>query len=244
MGRLAAIYRHPVKSLGEEPLARASLAPGRPIAWDRVWAVAHGESAFDASAPEWVKSRNFVIQSQNPALAQITCAFDEAAETIRLAHPGHGAITLRPAGAHPELSDWIAPLTCRPGPYRIARLPGATLHDFPDTHISIGSLSSLRELEEMAGRTLEHIRFRMNLWLDGFAPWSEFGWNDVTVGDARLKTIARVTRCNATNANPATGARDTELQKLLHARFGHMDFGVYAQVVTGGDIAVDDEAAA
>ena len=244
MGALAALYRHPVKSLGEEALPRAALEPGRPIAWDRVWAVAHGRSEWDPAAPAWATSRNFVIQSFNPKLAQIACALDEATETIRLAHPERGEVTVRPEADGPALTGWLAPLASEPGPFRIARAPGGAMHDFPDTHLSIGNLASLRALEEMAGQPLAHIRFRMNLWLDGFAPWEELGWTGMAVGPARLRVIGRVARCNATNADPDTGARNTELPKLLHARFGHADFGVYAQVERGGEIAPGAEARA
>jgi len=95
----------------------------------------------------------------------------------------------------------------------------------------------------MAGTSLAHIRFRMNLWVDGFTPWEEFEWEgrEITVGAARLTVTGRVKRCNATNADPDTGLRNTELPRLLHSSFGHMDFGVYARVLNGGDVALDDK---
>lgn len=245
MATLDRICRHPVKSLGEETIDRVTLEAGRHMPWDRVWAIAHGRSEFDHDNPAYVRSRNFVIQSTNPALAQIACAFDEAAEALTLAHPALGEITVRPGGGGDLLTDWIAPIAgaSGPPPYRLAARPGAGMTDFPETHISIGSLASLRALEQMAGASLAHIRFRMNLWVEGLAPWEEFDWLDreIAVGPARLKVIDRVTRCNATNASPETGRRDTDIPRLLHGRFGHMDFGVYAQVTQGGEIRAGDE---
>ena len=58
---------------------------------------------------------------------------------------------------------------------------------------------------------------------------------------ARLTVTGRVKRCHATNADPETGTRTTDLPRLLHSRFGHMDFGVYARVMNGGDISLDDK---
>lgn len=249
MARLAAIYRHPVKSLGEEALSSVRLEPGRAMPWDRVWAVTHGKSEFNPAEPEWVTSRNHVIQSFIPKLAQVKCVFEEDTGVIALAHPDLGEIWTDPDEEGGRIADWIAPLAAPsgPAPYRLIRLPGGrALTDFPETDLSIGNLASLRALEEMAGQPLEHIRFRMNLWVDGLAPWAEFDWEggEISVGAARLSVIGRVTRCNATNADPATGARTTDLTRLLHGRFGHMDFGVYARVAAGGVIATGDEVAA
>ena len=96
----------------------------------------------------------------------------------------------------------------------------------------------------MAGQSLEPIRFRMNLWLDGLPPWSEFDLIDreIEIGETRMKIIGRCERCNATTANPATGMRDAQIPALLRQRFGHMDFGIYAQVIRGGTIRVGDTA--
>ena len=36
---------------------------------------------------------------------------------------------------------------------------------------------------------------------------------------------------------PTTGARDLEIPNTLMKTFGHADCGIYAEVVTGGEIA-------
>ena len=247
MARLEEISRNPVKGLRQEVLQSALLTAGRPLGWDRVWAITHGNSEFDEDNPVWVKPKNHVIQSTNPALAQITCRYNEAAGALTLAHPDLGEVTANPAAEGQRIADWIAPIAgpSGPPPYRIVSVPGGNLHDFEDTHISIGNLASLRALEEMAGVALDRIRFRMNLWIDGAAPWEEFDWDggEITIGAARFRITDRVKRCNATNADPATGQRNTEIPKLLHQRFGHMDFGMYAQVSHGGEITIGDPVA-
>ena len=47
-------------------------------------------------------------------------------------------------------------------------------------------------------------------------------------------------RCAATNVNPETAERDMNLPLTLRKGFGHMDMGVYAKVVSGGQIAPGD----
>ena len=49
---------------------------------------------------------------------------------------------------------------------------------------------------------------------------------------------ARIPRCNATSVNPGTGQRDVNVVKGLRAAYGHYDMGVYAEVVSGGRVAV------
>ena len=247
--RLAEIYRHPVKSLGEEALDEVRLEPGRPLPWDRAWAVGHSGTRWQPERPEWAISGNFVNQTHVPRLAQIATSFDEATRRLTLSHPDRPELTVVPGTAEGDavLTDWVAPLTegsPRSGPFRICQAPGVAFTDFEDTHVSIGSVASRRALEELAGQPLEPIRFRMNLWLDGLAPWEDLDLvgREIEVGDTRLKVISRDARCNATAANPATGQRDVPVPALLRKTFGHMDFGVYAQVVAGGTARRGDAA--
>ena len=243
---LAGIFRHPVKSLGEEPLGATALTPGSGLPGDRRWAIAHGSSEWSQQDPRWVPSRNFVTQGRAPALAQIQTAYDDAAGTLRLSHPALPDLSIAPetdAGAT-ALTDWIAPLAGDdlPGPYRVCANPARAFWDFEDTHVSIATTASLRALEALAGRSLETIRFRMNLWLDGAEPWEDLDWvgKDIAIGEARLRITARDARCQATNASPVTGTRDTELPYLLKKTLGHADFGVYATVTTAGPVQLGD----
>lgn len=242
MATLDQICRHPIKSFGEEVIERVLLTAGAHMPGDRVWAIAHGASAYDTANPTWERSRNFVIQTLNPKLAQMSVSLD--GETVTLTHPEIGAITAQPDRDSDALTAWLAPIVdpAVTGPFCVAKAP-QPMTDFDNTHISIGSTSSLRALEQMADTQLARIRFRMNLWLDGLEPWVEQDWigREIAVGRARLRIIDPCKRCNATNANPSTGVRDTDLPRLLYGEFGHMNFGVYAQVTTAGEIATGDD---
>ena len=242
---LAHIFRHPVKSLGEEELDQADLKSGKPLPFDRRWAIAHGDAEHITG---WVPPKNFINQTHVPRLAQIGVAFTERKHMLSLSHPDRPDIDLQIGSVDGDdaLSEWIEPLcagTMRLPPFMIYTVPDVAFTDFDDTHISIGSEASRRALSERAGVDLQHIRFRMNLWLDGLPPYAELEMIDqeIEVGEARLKIIKRDKRCNATAANPRTGMRDVDVPKLLHAEFGHMDFGVYAQVTRSGRIRAGDE---
>ena len=63
-------------------------------------------------------------------------------------------------------------------------------------------------------------------------------------GKVRLKVVKRIVRCATTDVDPDTGIRDLTIPKTLMKTFGHADCGVYAEVVTGGRIAVGDIIAA
>ncbi|MEL6477033.1 MAG: MOSC domain-containing protein [Pseudomonadota bacterium] len=243
--QVSALCRHPVKSLGEERVEQVTLTEGAPMPWDRVWAIAHGATEWNPANPKWEIPSNFLNQTHCPRMAQILVAFDETSGEMTLSHPDLGEIRLDPEAEQARLCDWIAPLaegTTRSGPYRLCKAAGVAFTDFEDTHIAIASHASLRALEEMAGHPLELIRFRMNIWVEGGAPWEELDWVDreITIGGARLRVTARDQRCNATTASPVTGQRDVQIPALLRRRFGHMDFGVYAQVISGGLVRQGD----
>lgn len=247
MPALSHIRRHPVKGLGEEDIPRVALDAGAPLPFDRHWAVAHSKCGFEEWNPSWRHCRELLRVALIPELALARVAYDEASSLLTLSHPDLGEVAADPAKAPEAILDWVRPLADRyvEGPYRLISAAPQAMTDFEHTHVSIASESSLRALSDMAGAHLHFRRFRMNLWVEGAAPWEEFDWvgREIRVGAARLKVIERDKRCAATHANPDTGRRDLEITRLLHQRFGHMDFGLYAQVVEGGEVAVGDEVA-
>ena len=247
MGALAEIWRHPVKSLGWERLAAAALAPGACLPGDRVWAVAHGASAFDPAAPGWVACKNFIRVTHAPKLAQVAAALSPEGR-LRLTHPDAALLDIDPETAEgaEALVAWAAPLAegARPGPYALARASQA-MTDADAPFIAVLSLSSLRALSQRAGCAPDPRRFRGNLWLDGVAPWEESEWPGRTlrIGAARLRVVEPIWRCRATEANPETGLYDAPMLDALRAATGDTAFGVYAEVVAGGDVAEGDAAA-
>ncbi len=244
MPTLARIVRHPIKSLGREDLAAVTLAPGATMPWDRVWAVAH--EAAKTTPGAWAPCPNFVLGAKAPELMAVTATVDDGPGTVTLHHPRRPTLTVNPdlpADAD-ALVAWTDPLVPagRARPARVVRVPGRGMTDTDFPSVSLGSLASLADLSARMGVALSPHRFRLNLWLDGLAPWAELDWvgQEIALGPVRLRVREPVVRCSATTANPETGAVDADTLGALGRAFGHRHFGVYAEVVAGGTLRLGD----
>ena len=244
-GRLAQIYRYPVKGLSAEPLARVALTPGRPLPHDRRFALAHGATRFDG-APHWLPRNNFLMLARNARLAALETRFDPETEVLTVSRHGRvvtrGKATDRTGRA--VLEQFFAAYLGDEarGPPRIVEAADQPFSDLPEPRLSILNLASHGELARVAGAPVAPLRFRGNLYLDGVPRWQEFTWvgHELAIGTARLRVVERIGRCAATNVDPETGVRDRNLPLALAKGFGHTDMGVYAEVVAGGDIAIGD----
>lgn len=244
--RLAAIQRHPIKSHGREPLEATSLAEGAALPWDRRWAVLHAGSKVDPAAPCWAPSANFVIGTKLPAILAINAALDEAAATVTLSHPARPDLTLAPDAPEDQARflAWVAPLSDpeAPPPVALISVPGRGITDTPFPSVSLLNLASNADLSARMGLDLSPLRWRCNLWLDGPEPREEQGWigRRLRIGAAVLEIAEPIRRCKSTMANPATGLRDADTLAALRAAWDHQNFGLYARVLTGGDIRRGD----
>lgn len=246
MTRVAALWRHPIKSHGREAIPSVALVKDQAMPWDRHWAVWHDNARLTPEAPEWVPCQNFMIGTRVPGLAGIWAMLDEDAARITLRHPDLGALSFSPDTEADRFLTWIAPL-CPPDrarPVGIVRMGprGATDTDYPS--VTLMNRASHRAVASAMGRDgLEPERWRGNIWLDGPEPWAERDWigREIRVGGAVLRVEEEVQRCLHTAANPVTGMRDADTLGTLEARFGHRNFGIYARVVQSGPVALDDK---
>jgi len=239
------LYRHPIKGYGVEELAEITLVAGAAMPGDRVWAVRDANGQFNADAPEWVSCRNFARGAKSPQLMAVK-AQTHADERLTLSHPDLPNITVDLTRAEDcaRLLRWAKPLSGegRAASVEVVAAPGVSFTDSDWPSVSIMTQASLRALSQAAGRSLSPLRFRGNIWLDGFAAWEEAEWEGRTlaIGEARLEVVEPITRCRATTANPDTGQRDTDVLGILNDRFGHQEFGMAARVVQSGRIAPGD----
>lgn len=238
--KIAHLYRHPIKGVGVESLERVALTPGACLPYDRHWAIAQDGAHFDTAKPEWVPCRNFVRGAKAQSLMAISAVMD--GESITLSHPDRPTITLHPEEDAEHLIEWLGPLypDNRPAPAAVVKAGrGMTDSDFPS--VSILNLASLRAISQRAGVPLDPRRFRGNIWLEGLPLWEEFEWvgKTLTIGATKLEVKEIITRCRATHGNPDTGKADVDVLRVLES-FGHQEFGVYATVLEGGEIALGD----
>lgn len=237
--RLTHIWRHPIKGIGTEALEAVTLTAGRPLPWDRAWAVL--EDGGEAN-PGWRPCRNFIRGAKGPSLMAVTAR--KQGDSLLLSHPERSDLTVTPGDNDAALLDWLRPIypTERPAPVALVPAPPEGMSDAPFSSVSILNLASLRAVSQRAGRPLDMRRFRGNLWIDGWAPWEEADLIGKTleIGETRLKIVEPIGRCRATEANPDTGRRDTPMLQILEEGWGHTEFGVYAMVEVGGEISTGD----
>lgn len=243
MIRLAQICRHPIKSIGFEELACASLTEGRALPFDREWAVLHDAAKVDALTA-WVPKMNFLRGVAGSELMAIRARLDEPARCVTLNHPTAGEISVAPDTDSAEIVDWLRPLwpADRPAPARVGHVPGQAMTDVPEPFVAVLNLASNADLGARMGRDLSVHRWRGNLWLDGMAPWAEWDLvgRTLRIGGAELRIEQRITRCKATTVNPDTGTVDADTLGALQRAFGHQDFGTYALVTKSGPILCGD----
>lgn len=247
---VASLYRYPVKGLSPELLERVTLCPSETLPFDRAYAIENGPGRFDANAPRHLPKINFLMLMRDERLATLKSQFDDESETLTILRDGkqvaRGQLTT-PLGRQ-LIEQFIAAYMTSElrGPPKIVSAPGHSFSDVAAKCLHIVNLASVREVERTMGRPIDPLRFRANLYLEGAEPWSELKWvnNEIEIGSTRLAVFARTTRCEATNVDPDTGARDIAIPAHLIRTWGHQDFGIYAKVVAGGDIRLDTPIAA
>lgn len=246
------LYRYPVKGLTPELLERATLSPGRCIPWDRAFALSQGDSALDPSRPAWVPKTNFMCLVRNTAIAGLKTRFDETGESLSITTPDGDTFIANPmteAGQAALTAFFTAYLgrearVSKDG--RVPRFYHFADHSFCDHRtqvISLIGLGSLVALEQAVGSKRDKRRFRANIYIGDIAPWAEFGWlgKTLAIGETTLMVQERIDRCMATAVNPDTAVKDANPVQELRENFGHVDLGIFAEVLTGGEIRRGDE---
>jgi uncharacterized protein YcbX len=246
MAQIASLHRYPVKGLSPEALQRTRLAPGATVPCDRLYAIENGPSGFDPAAPAYFPKQRFLMLMRNERLAALRTHFDEASHALTISHDGREAARgdLRTSKGRGAIEDFFARYCTDElrGPPRVLHGEGHSFSDVARKVVSIINLASVQAVEDVIGAPVDPLRFRANLYVEGWPAWREFGLLEATlaIGDVRLKVAKRIVRCAATNVDPETGVRDLTIPPTLMQNFGHMDCGVYAEVVEGGEIGVGD----
>ena len=117
---------------------------------------------------------------------------------------------------------------------------------FDDATVSLIDVATIRELERVAERPLDVLRFRPNIVLesDGLEPFGEDRWVGKTLrfgadddGPAVSITM-RDLRCVMINLDPQTAAADSRVMKAA-LRLNENYAGVYATVIRSGELRLN-----
>lgn len=249
-GRVTHLYRHPVKGLTPEPLESVALETGGCVPNDRRFGLAVGGVQGGAAKTEWLGWRNFLMLKHHPRLAMLQTAFDDETDVLTVFRDGRQVARGKPADriGRSMLEDFFAAFMKDDLAGKRPKLIEAASTQFSDNgsdHVSILNAATVRDIERVAGRPVDLRRLRGNIVIDGAAAWAERTWigKEISVGGVRLRIDANIDRCGAPNVNPDTAERDMNLIKDLQRGFGHVDCGVYAEVIGGGRVSVGDAVA-
>ncbi len=241
--KMSALYRYPFKGMSAEPLQSIRLTPGETIPLDRRFALAHGTTEFSPQHPQHLPKTKFLMLMKNEALAALKTTYDDNSGVFSVHHQGvlkaSGDLNSLEGRCNIEafLQDYLGDEV--QGQARIVEAPGHSFSDVPNKVLSFINLASVRAFEQVLGTTLDPLRFRANVYIEGVPAWAEFEWQHLHIGDVVFKALKPTARCAATNVNPQTAQRDQTLPQMLYKTYGHRNMGMYMSVEQGGELAVD-----
>ncbi len=224
VGRVAALFRYPVKSMAPEELDGVEVS-WHGLAGDRRWAFIRAGQV--RSGFPWLTIR------QRPELARYRPRFAEpdrpdASQTL----------VQTPSGAELDVADPALAAEFGPGVSVIKQDRGV----FDTMPLSLLSTQTLACLGRMVGAGLTAGRFRPNLVVD--VPGGEFpedAWvgRVLRVGGLRMRVDQRDQRCVMVTIDPVTLRRNPAVLRAI-ARERDARLGVYGSTVEPGRIAVGD----
>jgi uncharacterized protein YcbX len=241
------IYRYPVKGLSAEALAATALTPGETLFGDRCYAIENGPSGFAPAMPRYLPKQRFLMLMKNERLARLDTHFDDAAQVLAIRENGKEVVRgdMRTPTGRAAIEGFFAKFCADElrGFPKVLAAPGHSFSDVARKVVSIINLASVAAIESRVGCPVDPLRFRGNLYVEGWPAWGEFDLlgQEIAIGaQARAKVVKRIVRCAATNVEPGTGIRDLDIPSTLLRTFGHADCGIYAEVTAGGAIAAGD----
>jgi MOSC domain-containing protein len=223
VGRVAALWRYPVKSMAAEPLDRAEVS-WHGLAGDRRWAFIRAGQV--RSGFPWLTIR------QRPDLLHYRPRFAEPDRP-------NASLTLvrTPCGAEFDVADPALAAELGPG-VRVIKCDRGVFDTLP---LSLLTTQSLAGLARLAGTGLVAGRFRPNLLVDAAGDFPEDDWvgRVLRVGGLRMRVDKRDQRCVVPTIDPVTLRRDPAiLRAIATGRGAH--FGVYGSTMEPGRVAVGD----
>jgi uncharacterized protein len=225
LGRVAGLWRYPVKSMGAEGLAEVEVA-WHGLAGDRRWAFVRdglARSGFPwltirQRSDMWCYRPSFLDQDRPDSSA--TVVRTPAGEVFDVEDPALAA----------ELGEGV----------RVIKQDRGIFDAMP---LSLITTQSVAGLGALVAAELDVLRFRPNLLVEaaGETTFPEEGWvgSVLRIGDLRMRVDLRDERCVIVNVDPATTERDPVVLRAI-ARQRQTCLGVYGSTVQPGRVALGD----
>src|SRR4051812_22856273 len=225
LGRVAALWRYPVKSMAAEALDEVDVS-WHGLAGDRRWAFV--QDGLERSGFPWLTIR------ERSDMWRYRPSFLDPSKP-----DASQAVVRTPDGRELAVVDPALAAELGPGARVIKQNRGV----FDVSPLSLTTTASVAAIGELVGARLEPRRFRPNLLVEasGDDPFAEDTWVGAVlqIGDARMRVDLRDERCVMVNVDPATSERDPAILRTI-ARERDACLGVYGSTVTPGRIAIGD----
>lgn len=225
IGRVAALYRYPVKSMAAERLDAVEVS-WNGLVGDRRWAFVRGGT--ERMGFPWLTIR------ERPEMWRFHPRFVEPDK------PDSSMMMVRtPSGvemevADPELADLLG---------HGARVIKQNRGNFDTFPLSIITTQTVEALGGMVGERLDARRFRPNIVIDsaGGIPFEEDEWvgRVVRIGAMRARIDKRDKRCVLVNVDPETTEKNHAVLRAI-AQERDARLGVYGTTVEPGWVAAGD----
>jgi hypothetical protein len=225
VGRVAALWRYPVKSMAGEPLEAVEVG-WRGLAGDRRWAFVQPD--MPRSGFPWLTIR------QRPAMSHYRPTFDDPAR------PDESRVTVEtPSGTRHEVIDEALARELGEGVRVLKQHVGV----FDTMPLSLMTLQTVASLDALVEPALEPLRFRPNLVVDahGGEAYPEDAWvgAELRIGELVMRVDQRDQRCVMINVDPVTTSSDPSVLRAV-AQQREACLGVYGTIVTPGRVALGD----
>lgn len=242
---------YPIKGLSGQSLEVVALEQARGFPLDRAFAFARHDSGMNPASPRPMPKSKFLVLARDAALARLNTRFDTATKALFIQDGKEEHVfdcsTDQGMSDASQFLSTVVGLEADKTPNFInggyLRFTDVCVTSPQYMHaISIINLASVRALSDAVGRDVDPHRFRGNLLIDGWEPFSELELlgRDIEIKGVKLRVLKRIVRCPATQVNLQTATRDMDVPALIEEHFGHRDMGIYAELLVGGDIKIGD----
>ena len=224
VGRVAGLWRYPVKSMAGEQLDSVEVS-WHGLAGDRRWAFIRAGQVH--SGFPWLTIR------ERPDLAHYRPSFADPdrpnASTVLVRTPRGGELDVADPALAAGFGPGVGVIKCDRGV-------------FDTMPLSLLTTQSVAGLGRLAGAGLDPGRFRPNLLVD--APGCDFpedAWvgRVLRIGGLRMRVDKRDQRCVVVTVDPVTLGRNPAILRAI-ARERDARFGVYGSTMEPGQVAVGD----
>lgn len=225
IGRVAKLFRYPVKSMSAEPLESVDI-DWNGFAGDRRWAFIRGDLV--RSGFPWLTIR------ENSSMWQYCPRFVEPDKP-------NTSITMVRTPSGKELDVVDPALAAELGHNaRVIKQDRGVFDAFP---LSLLSTQSVASLSASVGEELDMRRFRPNLYIEstegGDSPENSWIGEVLEIGEMQMRIDKRDKRCVTINVDPVTTERNPAILRSV-AQERDARFGVYGSPVRPGKVKIGD----